>query len=97
MTGRFAIRSAYAVSVGGEGRTDDVGDHHRAAIVGAGYATGMWGKWHPGGASPDAHKSGFDEWYGIPRTYDEAMWPSLDETKAWPSVGDKGLGTRSFT
>jgi arylsulfatase A-like enzyme len=33
---------------------------------------------------------GFDEWYGIPRTYDEAMWPSLDETKnMWPSVGNK--------
>ena len=32
---------------------------------------------------------GFDEWYGIPRTYDEAMWPSLNETKGmWPSVGN---------
>src|SRR5215831_10745922 len=33
---------------------------------------------------------GFDEWYGIPRTYDEAMWPSLNETNSmWPSVGNK--------
>jgi arylsulfatase A-like enzyme len=32
---------------------------------------------------------GFDEWYGIPRTYDEAMWPSLNETNGiWPSVGN---------
>src|SRR5262249_28039907 len=33
---------------------------------------------------------GFDEWYGIPRTYDEALWPSLNETNSmWPSVGSK--------
>jgi hypothetical protein len=32
---------------------------------------------------------GFDEWYGIPRTYDEAEWPSLNETNSmWPSVGN---------
>ena len=33
---------------------------------------------------------GFDEWYGIARTYDEAMWPSLNEsTGMWPSIGSK--------
>ena len=56
-----------------------------------GYATGMWGKWHLGSAEARfPTNQGFDEWYGIPRTYDEAMWPSLNETKGmWPSVGDK--------
>ena len=56
-----------------------------------GYATGMWGKWHLGSAEArfPTHQ-GFDEWYGIPRTYDEAMWPSLNETNSmWPSVGNK--------
>jgi arylsulfatase len=51
----------------------------------------MWGKWHLGSAEARLPTNrGFDEWYGIPRTYDEAMWPSLDETKSmWPSVGTK--------
>ena len=56
-----------------------------------GYATGMWGKWHLGSAEDrfPTHQ-GFDEWYGISRTYDEAMWPSLNETGGmWPSVGNK--------
>ena len=56
-----------------------------------GYATGIWGKWHLGSAEDRMPTNqGFDEWYGIPRTYDEAMWPSLNETKSmWPSVGNK--------
>jgi hypothetical protein len=33
---------------------------------------------------------GFDEWYGIPRTYDEALWPSLNRTTGmWPSIGNQ--------
>jgi arylsulfatase A-like enzyme len=43
----------------------------------AGYATGMFGKWHlghtPGRFPTD---QGFDEWYGIPNSTDEAYWPS---------------------
>jgi arylsulfatase len=54
-----------------------------------GYTTGMWGKWHLGstrGAIP-THQ-GFDEWYGIPRSYTESMWPYSNETNSlWPSVG----------
>jgi arylsulfatase len=49
----------------------------------------MWGKWHLGSAEDrfPTHQ-GFEEWYGIPRTYDEAMWPSLNEPHGmWPSVG----------
>jgi arylsulfatase A-like enzyme len=51
----------------------------------------MCGKWHLGSAEDrfPTHQ-GFDEWYGIPRTYDEAMWPSLNQAKGmWPSVGNK--------
>ena len=55
-----------------------------------GYATGIWGKWHLGSTKRFPTHKGFDEWYGIPRTYDEAMWPSLNETKGmWPSIGNK--------
>lgn len=79
MTGRFAIRSGtYAVPFGGvpEGLTQwevTIGE----ALSSAGYATGYWGKWHLGshdGRLPS--DQGFDEWYGIPRTTDESLWPS---------------------
>jgi arylsulfatase len=42
-----------------------------------GYATACFGKWHLGdrpGRLP--HDRGFDEWYGIPRTSNEAMFTS---------------------
>jgi arylsulfatase A-like enzyme len=41
-----------------------------------GYATGMFGKWHLGhtkGRFPT--DQGFDEWFGIPNSSDEAFWP----------------------
>jgi len=77
MTGRYAIRSGnQSVPVGGSlgglvrwERT--LGD----IFSDAGYATGTYGKWHIGdstGRWPTDH--GFDEWYGIPRTYDESLW-----------------------
>jgi len=42
----------------------------------AGYGTGIFGKWHLGhtrGRFPT--DQGFDEWYGIPNSTDEAFWP----------------------
>jgi len=93
MTGRFSIRSGtYEVPIGGvpDGLTQ--WEVTIAKLLSEqGYATGMWGKWHLGSAEDrfPTHM-GFDEWYGIPRTYDEAMWPSLNQAKGmWPSVGDK--------
>jgi len=44
-----------------------------------GYATGMFGKWHLGddeGRYPT--DQGFDEWYGIPNSSDQAFWPDSD-------------------
>ena len=77
MTGRFAIRSGtYAVPFGGvpEGLTQwEV--TLAEALSAAGYATALHGKWHLGshdGRLPN--DQGFDEWYGIPRTTDEALW-----------------------
>lgn len=77
MTGRFAIRSGtYAVPFGGvpEGLTRwevTIAE----SLSEAGYATALHGKWHLGshdGRLPN--DQGFDEWYGIPRTTDEALW-----------------------
>ncbi|HZD50995.1 MAG TPA: sulfatase-like hydrolase/transferase, partial [Silvibacterium sp.] len=44
-------------------------------LSGRGYATACLGKWHIGasdGRWPTDH--GFDEWYGIPHTWDECFW-----------------------
>jgi arylsulfatase A-like enzyme len=94
MTGRFSIRSGtYAVPIGGVADGLTLWEVTIAELLSTqGYATGMWGKWHLGSAEErfPTHQ-GFDEWYGIPRTYDEAFWPSLNEatTGLWPSVGSK--------
>jgi arylsulfatase A-like enzyme len=77
MTGRYSIRSgnqtvALAGSHGGIVKWErTMGD----IFSDAGYATAIVGKWHIGdspGRWPTDH--GFDEWYGIPRSYDESLW-----------------------
>jgi arylsulfatase len=56
-------------------------------LADAGYATGIFGKWHlghtPGRFPTD---QGFDEWYGIPNSSDEANWPdnSMFDAKSHP-------------
>lgn len=85
MTGRFSIRSGtHSVPIGGgvEGLTQwevTIAE----LLSGVGYATGAFGKWHLGsenGRLPN--DQGFDEWYGIPRTTDEAFWPSSPQAQA---------------
>ena len=78
LTGRYAIRSGtHSVPFGGvaDGLTQwEV--TLAESLAAAGYATALYGKWHLGsqdGRLPN--DQGFDEWYGIPRTTDEAMWP----------------------
>ena len=84
MTGRFSIRSGtHSVPIGGglDGLTQwevTIAD----TLSDAGYATAHFGKWHLGsdqGRLPNSQ--GFDEWYGIPRTTDEALWPSEPAAK----------------
>ncbi len=79
LTGRYAIRSGtYAVPYGGqpEGMTRwevTIAE----ALSDAGYATALYGKWHLGsqeGRLPN--DQGFDEWYGIPRTTNEVLYPA---------------------
>ena len=47
------------------------------ALKSIGYATALFGKWHLGGDRPEASanpsQQGFDEYYGIPRTSNEAQ------------------------
>jgi arylsulfatase A-like enzyme len=43
----------------------------------SGYAYAAYGKWHVGeGRGRWPTDRGFEEWYGPPRTYDEALWPT---------------------
>lgn len=78
MTGRHPIRSGTTKVVWGQlyGLTqweitiaELLSDH--------GYATGMFGKWHLGDTSGRfPTDQGFDEWFGIPNTTDESLYPS---------------------
>jgi arylsulfatase A-like enzyme len=73
MTGRYAIRTG---ATQGQGIT--LWEVTMAeALKAAGYATGLYGKWHLGGDRPEGRREpthqGFDEYYGIPRTSNEAQ------------------------
>ena len=77
MTGRYAIRSGNATVPFGEGVYGLVQWEVTMAemLSEAGYATGMYGKWHLGrtqGRFPT--DQGFDEWYGVPNSTDEAVY-----------------------
>ena len=80
MTGRYAIRSGNATIPLGEGLYGLVQWEVTMAemLSEAGYATGMFGKWHLGrtnGRFPT--DQGFDEWYGIPNSTDESPYSLL--------------------
>jgi len=88
MTGRYAIRSGNGTVPLGEGVYGLVQWEVTMAemLSEAGYATGMYGKWHLGrteGRFPT--DQGFDEWYGVPNSTDEAVYSSL------PGFAESGL------
>ena len=88
MTGRYAIRSGNGTVPMGEGVYDLVQWEITLAemLSDAGYATGMYGKWHLGrtqGRFPT--DQGFDEWYGVPNSTDESVYYSA------PGFADSGL------
>jgi len=82
MTGRYAVRSGNGTVPLGEGVYGLVQWEVTMAelLADAGYATGMYGKWHLGrteGRFPT--DQGFDEWYGVPNSTDESVYSSLEE------------------
>ncbi len=93
MSGRYAIRSGCATAPLGGGVYGLVGWEITMAemLSDAGYATGMFGKWHlgrtPGRFPTD---QGFDEWYGIPNSTDEATYTDLE------GFAQSGLEEASF-
>jgi len=81
MSGRYAIRSGNGTVPLGGGVYGLVQWEITMAemLSDAGYATGIFGKWHLGsteGRFPT--DQGFDEWYGIPNSSDETPWEVLD-------------------
>jgi arylsulfatase A-like enzyme len=81
MTGRYAIRSGNGSVPLGSGVYGLVQWEVTMAemLSDAGYATGMYGKWHLG-RTPGRYPTdqGFDEWYGIPNSTDESAWSELE-------------------
>jgi len=78
MTGRYAIRSGNTAAplAGGVHGLVQWEVTMAEMLSEVGYTTGMFGKWHLGrtaGRFPT--DQGFDEWYGIQSSSDEAMYP----------------------
>jgi arylsulfatase len=73
LTGRYAIRTG-ATQGGGITLWEVT---IAEAFKSIGYATALFGKWHIGGDRPEGKREpthqGFDEYYGIPRTSNEAQ------------------------
>jgi arylsulfatase len=81
MSGRYAVRTGNgSIPLGGGVYGLVQWEVTMAEMLSdAGYATGMFGKWHLGhteGRFPT--DQGFDEWYGIPNSSDETPWAVLD-------------------
>jgi arylsulfatase A-like enzyme len=81
LTGRYAIRTGnHTIPLAGTTTWGLVAWERTLADVlsDVGYGCAIYGKWHVGegpGRWPTDH--GFEEWYGIRHTYDEALW-SID-------------------
>ena len=92
MTGRYAIRTGNG-SVPLE--TADYGltqwEYTMPEMLGdVGYATAMFGKWHLGQAEGRyPTDQGFDEWYGIPNSTDESLWPSQEKFQKYRKLAEK--------
>jgi arylsulfatase A-like enzyme len=72
MTGRYAIRTGASQAAGMTLWEVTIAE----ALQSAGYATGLFGKWHLGGDRPENRnpsQQGFDEYYGVPRTSNESI------------------------
>jgi arylsulfatase A-like enzyme len=80
LTGRYAIRSGnHTAPLGAPGGWGLVAWERTLGDVlsEAEYSCAAYGKWHVGeGRGRWPTDKGFEEWYGPPRTYDEALWPT---------------------
>jgi arylsulfatase A-like enzyme len=78
LTGRYAIRTGAAQSNGMTLWEVTIAE----MLKSVGYATALFGKWHLGGnnwANRAPTNQGFDEWYGIPLTSNEAQTTTMPD------------------
>jgi arylsulfatase len=104
LTGRYSVRSGtYTIPVPGMAVGGLVAWERTTAEIlsEAGFETMILGKWHLGdseGRWPTDH--GFHSWYGVPRSYDEALWsqdPWYDPARdpvSYVLEGSSGSGVR---
>ncbi|MBC7895535.1 MAG: sulfatase-like hydrolase/transferase [Cytophagaceae bacterium] len=96
LTGRYAIRSGATQNTGITLWEVTIAE----ALRSIGYATALFGKWHVGGAnwirSRTPIDQGFDEWYGIPNTSNEAQFTSARDynpaTSPTPYIWEQKAG-----
>ena len=104
MTGRYAIRTGATQPSGMTLWEITIAE----ALKSIGYATALFGKWHLGGDRPEGHREpshqGFDEYYGIPRTSNEAQTTIANGQKEpgtsfiWEgSAGHESRNVKPFT
>ena len=91
MTGRYAVRTGATQASGITLWEVTLAE----ALKSVGYATGHFGKWHLGGDRPEGRREpthqGFDEFYGIPRTSNEAM-TTIAQGQTAPERRSSGKG-----
>lgn len=77
LTGRYAVRTGAVQNSGITLWEVTIAE----ALKSVGYATGLFGKWHLGGLNWRNGRAptdqGFDEWYGIPMTSNEAQTTTM--------------------
>lgn len=95
LTGRYAVRTGALPDSGITLWEVTMAE----ALRSIGYSTAIYGKWHLGGVNWLGRRSpidqGFDEWYGIPMTSDQAQvtsTPGFDSTKT-PYIWEQKAGT----
>jgi arylsulfatase len=98
LTGRYAIRTGVSQAQNAPGIT--LWEVTMAeALKSIGYATALYGKWHVGGGRPAGSREpshqGFDEYYGIPRTSNEAQNATLPGSSDPPMIWEGKAGQPS--
>ncbi|MGE0441925.1 MAG: sulfatase-like hydrolase/transferase [Gemmatimonadales bacterium] len=96
LTARYAIRSGATQPTGITLWETTLAE----GLKSQGYATALFGKWHLGGTNWINHRTpidqGFDEWYGIPNTSNEAQFttaPGYDPAKSFtPYIWEQTAG-----
>jgi arylsulfatase A-like enzyme len=96
LTGRYAIRSGATQPTGITQWEVTIAE----GLKSVGYSTALFGKWHLGGTNWIQGRTpidqGFDEWYGIPNTSNEAQFtstPGFDSTRtAVPYIWEQKTG-----